>query len=945
MNSPFESPEEEARRLAALSALEILDTAPEPAFDRLTTLAADLFETPIALVSLVDADRQWLKSRLGLETESTQHSHAFCHHALAMGPGGVMVVEDATQDARFSTNPLVTGPPGIRFYCGVVLATEGGDCLGTLCVISDHPRARPDDRMLRRLQALGKAVEETIAQRHSRIELQRSNALLTLAETTSGVGRWRYLIATGEVEWSDEVYRIHGVTRETFDPNLDDAVAFYHPDDRDRVTSGLAHSAATGEDSAFQLRIITQSGQQRDVLARGACELDPDGKPFAIAGVFQDITGHVQAVRDARRGEARFRLLAENMGDVITRVRLDGRSSYISPSIETLLGYRPEDMAGQTAQAFVHPEDRPMIERVMAEMAGGAEAQTLAHRALHRSGAEVWVETRFQLLRNDAGLPSEIIAVIRDITHRRAMEAELADSELRYRTLADNVTDVLVRIGADGLIRYISPACRSYGLDPAEMVGQPILKLVAPEQLESSRSITEDLFRGAAPDMTVRREHRIITPDGREVWLEGSPSQIRDADGRATDIITVLRDITARRAMEQQLQAAHVAAEAATKAKAEFLANMSHEIRTPLTAVLGFSRLLAETDHLPDVARGYVRRIESGGRALMATVNDILDFSKLDAGGVEIRRQDCDLHTLLAEALELFDSAAAEKGIRLTLELEKDLPTRLWLDGPHVSQVLLNLLGNAGKFTAEGEVRLRSRHDPASRVLRLEVADTGSGIARADQALLFRKFSQIDPSSTRNHGGTGLGLAICKGLVEAMGGQIGVESDPGSGSIFWFEIPAATLSPVADLQGPGQETEPRPSLSGLRILVVDDNEANRVLAKAVLTSLDADCSLADSGGQAIAIARTEPFDLVLMDLRMPGMSGLQAAQAIRMGGGPNDGIPILAFTADPDTGDLDGVFQGTVRKPLQLGPLLVAVMGALDEGSAPGDQDGCRQAS
>ncbi|NBU28662.1 MAG: PAS domain S-box protein, partial [Caulobacteraceae bacterium] len=379
MNSPFESPEEEARRLAALSALEILDTAPEPAFDRLTTLAADLFETPIALVSLVDADRQWLKSRLGLETESTQHSHAFCHHALAMGPGGVMMVEDATQDARFSTNPLVTGRPGIRFYCGVVLATEGGDCLGTLCVISDHPRARPDDRMLRRLQALGKAVEETIAQRHSRIELQRSNALLTLAETMSGVGRWRYLIATGEVEWSDEVYRIHGVTRETFDPNLHDAVAFYHPDDRERVTSGLAHSAATGEDSAFQLRIITQSGQQRDVLARGACELDPDGKPFAIAGVFQDITGHVQAVRDARRGEARFRLLAENMGDVITRVRLDGRSSYISPSIEALLGYRPEDMAGQTAQAFVHPEDRPMIERVMAEMASGAEAQTLAH--------------------------------------------------------------------------------------------------------------------------------------------------------------------------------------------------------------------------------------------------------------------------------------------------------------------------------------------------------------------------------------------------------------------------------------------------------------------------------------------------------------------------------------------------------------------------------------
>ncbi len=926
MHPPLENAGSEARRLAALNALDILDTPAEPAFDRLTALAADMFDTPIALVSLLDDQRQWFKSRLGLEAESTLRSDAFCHHAITLGPGAVMVVENATQDPRFAENPLVKGPPNIRFYCGVVLATDDSQCLGTLCVISDRPRPRPDDRALQRLQSLGKAVEEAIAQRQVKTALQRSNALLTLAETMSGVGRWRYLLATGHVEWSDEVYRIHGVTRETFDPGLDDAVGFYHPDDRAHVSTCLEHSAATGEDCAFQLRIITRTGEQRDVLARGACDLDADGKPFAIAGVFQDITTHVRAVRDAQRGEARFRLLAENMGDVITRIRLDGRSGYVSPSIEALLGFRPEDMAGKRAQAFVHPDDRPLIDSVFADLAQGAAGRTIVHRAQHRSGEAVWVETRFQLVRNEAKEPSEIIAVIRDITDRRAMEAELAESEMLYRTLADNVTDILIRFGVDGLIRYVSPACRSLGFDPGQLTGQPISRIVAPEDLDHSQSILDSLLEGLEPETGARREHRILTPDGREVWLEGSPSLVRDANGVVTEVVTVMRNVTARRAMEVELREAQAAADSAATAKAEFLANMSHEIRTPLTAVLGFSGLLAEVDDLPDAARGYVRRIESGGRALMATVNDILDFTKLEAGGVDIRREPCAIPGLLQETLEMFEAVAAAKGVRLELDPAEAVSSALLVDAPRLRQVLLNLIGNAVKFTSEGQVRLHPRYDPVSRSLKIEISDSGAGIALEDQARLFRKFSQIDASSNRNHGGTGLGLAICKGLVEAMGGQIGVESQPGLGSCFWFEIPAdPAQDPLTDLEArPDQGGQP--PLAGFRLLVVDDNEANRTLAKALLEALGAECALADCGATGVALAEAEPFDLVLMDLRMPVMTGQEAARTIRSGRGVNSDSPILAFTADADSPDLDPVFQGAVRKPLELHHLLKVLL-------------------
>jgi PAS domain S-box-containing protein len=615
----------------------------------------------------------------------------------------------------------------------------------------------------------------------------------------SGVGHWRYQLADGEVTWSDEVYRIHGVDRQTFNPGYDDAVAFYHPDDRATVTDLMGQAIETKTGFEFQLRLIRGGGECRDVVCKAVCELDPTGAVSAVFGVFQDITAQVRTLKGVQQSERRYRLLADNMSDVVTRIRLDGGSDYISPGIEQLLGYSPGEMTGQTAQAFVHLEDQPLILETFAQMAKGVERMSVQHRAAHKDGHAIWVETGFQLIRNEAGRPVEIVAVIRDITDRKAMEDEL--------------------------------------------------------------------------------------------------------------------------------RAARIEAEAAAAVKAEFLANMSHELRTPLTAVLGFSRLVEEQPELTPTTRGYLGRVSNAGKALLSTVNDILDFSKLEAGQVEIKPQPMSAAQLASDTIDLFAAQAAEKGLNLKITGLDTLPAFVRADPDRVRQILLNLLGNAVKFTDRGEVSLDTAFDTAGGVLSFRVSDSGLGIPADRLAQLFQRFSQIDGSSTRRHGGTGLGLAICKGLAEAMDGEIGVTSRIGEGSCFWFSVPAAEMlshDTVDSVEGR------RDIPTGIRVLLADDNRINRDLVRAMLTPFNVEITEAIDGLQAVELASEVPFDVILMDLRMPGLDGAGAARRIRTEDGLNATVPIIAFSADATADSAKGLFDGFVAKPLTAASLVNGIAKALD---------------
>jgi CheY-like chemotaxis protein len=379
--------------------------------------------------------------------------------------------------------------------------------------------------------------------------------------------------------------------------------------------------------------------------------------------------------------------------------------------------------------------------------------------------------------------------------------------------------------------------------------------------------------------------------------------------------------------MERQLHEARNAAEAAAAVKGEFLANMSHELRTPLTSVLGFARLVDDEPDLSPDARRFIGRVLSGGKALLTTINDILDFSKLEAGQLELKLEPVAPAPLIEEALGLFSLETDARGVALRAEGLGALPADLLLDGGRLRQVLLNLIGNAVKFTEAGSITVAAAYDTAAERLSVSVRDTGPGIAPEAVDLLFRRFSQVDAGLTRKHGGTGLGLAICKGLVEAMGGRIGVASVPGDGTCFSFDVAAPSTARVE--ASPSEDAPVAPLPPACRVLIVDDNPANRELVGAILTALGAEVAEAVDGEEGVAAAAAAPFDAILMDLRMPRLDGAQAALRIRSGGGPNAATPIIAFSADARPGNPGGVFDGSVSKPMTAGGLIDALNAAM----------------
>jgi PAS domain S-box-containing protein len=498
-----------------------------------------------------------------------------------------------------------------------------------------------------------------------------------------------------------------------------------------------------------------------------------------------------------------------------------------------------------------------------------------------------------QLFVVSCSLASQLI--INAIRRRRNAEASLDRALQDYRMLAENVSDVIIRYDQASVIQYVSPSVEQFGYQPSDLVGRNMAEFGHPEDEVRTAVTREDVTRGRAMAPSEKHEFRARLADGSWAWMQGRPAPLYDERGDPVGAVTVIRDITARVALEDELLRKRAEAEAAAVAKSEFLSNMSHEIRTPLTGMLGFAGLLASIENLPESAQTYANRIATSGQALLTVVNDILDFSKLDAGQIELDPHSFDPAALVAESLDLVGLEAARKGLALDLVVEGELPATVLADSSRVRQVLLNLLTNAIKFTDKGGITVTARYLPGEAQLRFAVADTGVGIPVDRRDRLFQRFSQVDGSINREYGGTGLGLAISKGLVEKMGGVIDVESQQGAGSTFWFTVDA----PLADSNG---VTEPEAAgqirLGDARILVVDDVAMNRELVRIMLSPFGYDLVEAASGVDALAAALADKFDLILMDLQMPAMDGLGATRAIRQTSELNRTTPILALSAN-----------------------------------------------
>ena len=537
------------------------------------------------------------------------------------------------------------------------------------------------------------------------------------------------------------------------------------------------------------------------------------------------------------------------------------------------------------------------------------------------------------------------------ICEREKLRASLAESfarlsacEERHRILAEQSPDIIARVGLDGIILDISPGCRALGYEPAELIGADSNAFLHPDDVAHFSESARLLCEGQGTPQERLRDHRFRARSGDWVWLQSNPALVRGADGERFEIVSVLRDVTEKKRTDAELTAALSAAEAATAAKSEFLANMSHELRTPLTSVIGYSELLCALPAADEVVRQFADRIRTASLALLATINDILDFSKLEGGKFELSPEPTPLLLHARDTLELFRPQAEAKGVTLACKTAEDDCTVL-VDPLRLRQVLLNLIGNALKFTDAGSVTLHiaAARDCDSDVLplRFEIRDTGVGIAEDRVERLFQRFSQVDGSASRRYGGTGLGLSICKGLVEAMGGTIGVESRVGDGSTFWFTLALPLVRTDSEDDVAVGPESPSFATQSHSVLVVDDNEANRKLVRAALSPFNLALTEAGSGADAVRLADADAFDLVLLDIHMPGMDGITALKTIRSGGGASAQSTIIAFTADGDSERLAALqaagFDGTLSKPISIRALLTLVAGlsASDPESEP----------
>ena len=479
---------------------------------------------------------------------------------------------------------------------------------------------------------------------------------------------------------------------------------------------------------------------------------------------------------------------------------------------------------------------------------------------------------------------------------------------------------------------YVSAnAERIFGHAPEDVVTDAdFLTLVHPDDRGRLRNAFVAAIRHNEADLEIRLRHHA----GDYRWVHTTFHNEPAVSGSPAAMLVYLTDVTERKAMEADLVAARRGALEAARIKSEFLANMSHEIRTPLNGVIGMTGLLLDTG-LSTEQREFAETARTSGEALLTVINDILDFSKMEAGKLQIETLDFELRTVVEEGADLLAEQAHAKGLELATLIDPEVPLDVSGDPGRLRQILLNLVSNAVKFTNAGEVVVHVHLDHTElegpSMVRFEVTDTGMGLGPDEQVRLFQSFSQVDASTSRRFGGTGLGLAICRQLVELMGGRIGVQSQPGRGSTFWFTLPLPAAS-RAPRPPPGS-----PNVKGLRVLAVDDNDTNRTILEQSLEGWGMVPTTADSGDQALvrlreAVERGEPFALVVLDYHMPGMDGLELTRAIRADASLAD-VKLVLLTSSGRSDHVQKVRQSDVdaflTKPIRQSALRDALSTAL----------------
>ncbi|MCU7985262.1 PAS domain S-box protein [Shewanella sp. SW24] len=736
---------------------------------------------------------------------------------------------------------------------------------------------------------------------------------------------------------SDNIAEITGYAASQFIENRQRTFASLILEE-DRPTCHLHIDRALAQQETFEVeyRIRHRDGSVRWVHEKGKASYTEEGVPLWFDGSIDDITESKLAIGQLEASRLQLTNITESIPCTVYQLLwhspTDRRFTFLSGAAMKMLGLHRDDLISNfdTIAERIFDDERPDVVRALSGKSEDRFQWIREFRYRHPNGSIRWMEA------GASGHVEEDGAItwngyVMDITQRKSIEQELALSEAHFKALFDGATIGIVNVDVKGVILDCNDQfCADMARSRESLRNTAIFEVLSAQDKHIAKAQFKELVGGKIDHY--RGERSFIRPSGAPLWMTVNVSALLDAQGQFESAVISMVDMTELKLLSDELLLAKEQADAASKAKGDFLANMSHEIRTPMNAIIGMSQLCLQTE-LDKKQKNYVEKIERASQSLLSIINDILDFSKIEAGKLDIESVPFQLDTMLEDLSDMFSEKAAHKQIELLFAVAPNVPRYLYGDSLRLGQVLINLMNNAIKFTERGEVLLSLNlveQQDDDVVLRFSVRDSGIGLTEQQQAKLFKSFTQADTSTTRKYGGTGLGLAICKQLVELMGGNIGVESQFGHGSTFYFTVKLQISE--------GQKLVLEQELEGMSVLVVDDNATARDIMRTTLESMGFRVDTVRSGEEAISRCLLQTYEVALIDWKMPNMDGLETARQIQLQAKSQPKILMVSAHANHEfiTQIEQLALAGYISKPISASRMLDGIMNAIGrEGILP----------
>jgi PAS domain S-box-containing protein len=800
-------------------------------------------------------------------------------------------------------------------------------------------------------------ITESVARRQA---LRDAGTRTALATDSGGIGIWDWDLASDTLTWDACMHRLYG-THPT-DARLTTATwtRYLHPDDRLATEAALRDGLAGSKPYDVEFRIVRDDGSVHHIRGASQQTHDAAGRVIGMVGANWSVTEARQAAAELARqavqlseSEERYRLLLQSdiVSEAIYLLDADGIVQSWSAGAERIKGYTAAEIVGQNYAVFFTPEDAALgaPAAALATARDSGRFVTEAWR-VRKDGGRFLARIAIDVVRRADGTLRGFAKVTRDITQERIEEEQRA-------IIVAAAPNGMMIVDEAGIVTLANAEVeRIFGYETGTLRGQPI-EILVPEGFRAAHVALRAAFTSGRSDRQMPLEGQFTgrKRDGGPVTVEIMLNPIRTPRGRI--VVASLFDVTERvrvaaerreaeerersataatnarlEALSKDLATARDAADRANEAKSRFLAGMSHELRTPLNGIIGYAQLLRMDGDLNRVQSQRVASMLGAGRHLLGMIEGVLDVSEIEASRTAIEVSDVDISQAAGACLDIVRPMALAKGLALGLAIAPDVPRQVRTDATRLRQVLLNLLGNAIKFTARGSVDLRVGTAGDGGVLRIAVVDTGPGIPAAKRGLLFQRFERLQTDGSRSVEGAGLGLSLSAQLATLLGGRVGhtdnPDGGPGGGSVFWLEIELDAAAP--DDATPLAATTPDAvPVAGLRLLLVDDVAMNRDIAGAMLRAAGHSVTYAEDGVEAVAAASGTIFDVVLMDVRMPVMDGLEATRRIRLLPDPYGRVPVLGLTAQAFADQIakcrEAGMNDHIAKPFEQAALVAAV--------------------